>query len=64
MQFRLFIDCDNAAFEDEPAHELARMLRDVAKRLESGDGFDTWRDLRDVNGNVAGKAALKARDRF
>lgn len=58
LQFRLTITCDNAAFEDSPEAEIARILRVTAAGLEVAD-FDTCRDLRDVNGNVVGQAALK-----
>ena len=42
----------NAAFEDEPASEIARILRKAAERIEAGDvdGFP----LHDINGNRCG----------
>ncbi len=55
MEFTVRIRCDNAAF-DRPHHEVARMLRDLAKRVE------TWQDdhapmgMADVNGNQCGRA--------
>jgi hypothetical protein len=52
MQFLVTIDCDNAAFADDPTCEVARMLRDVATRVEK-DGADSG-FLRDVNGNTCG----------
>jgi hypothetical protein len=53
MQFRLGnIDCDNAAFEDDYAAEVARILRHVALRLEKGD---TDGKLIDFNGNTVGE---------
>lgn len=59
MKFEASIKMDNAAFEDAPASELARILRAIAARVEAGtfDGFE-W----DINGNrvaswaVTGKA--------
>lgn len=56
--FQLLITCDNAAFEDAPHIEVARILRDLAKRMEDGDSFATYRDLRDINGNTVGYAKL------
>lgn len=56
--FKLEIDTGNAAFDDTPASELARILRDLAHRLECegapprGDSFA----LRDFNGNRVGRA--------
>lgn len=60
MIFKLSITCDNAAFEDAPGDELARILRRLADRLESGAPasqfaarFDAV-SLHDVNGNKVG----------
>ena len=53
MKFRIGdIDCDNVAFEDDYVAEVARILHDVARRLEAGhtDGA-----LRDFNGNTVGQ---------
>lgn len=65
--FKLSIDCANAAFceDDAPtqtsaAPELARLLRAVADRLESGDTFNTYRNIQDINGNTVGTFALKS----
>lgn len=57
MKFKLEIDCDNAAFEDEPpsCHEIARILREAAWRI-SEYGLNTKStSLSDVNGNKVGK---------
>lgn len=64
LQFRLHIDCENAAFEDAPQFEIARILRRVADRVECGDSdaFDTCQNLFDRNGNTVGQAALKTVD--
>jgi hypothetical protein len=54
----IVIETDNAAFEDSPGAELARILREVADKLarhsevQPGDSFK----LRDLNGNTVGKA--------
>jgi len=52
MHFDLTVDVDNAAFEDALASETARILRDVARRLERGE--DLPFTLRDANGNSVG----------
>lgn len=52
--FRLEIQTDNAAFgdtHDERNAELAKILRDTAKRLEQGAGAGV---IRDTNGNRVG----------
>lgn len=65
--FKLSIDCANAAFceDDTPtpesaAPELVRILRAVADRIDSGDTFDTYRNIHDTSGNTVGTFALKA----
>jgi hypothetical protein len=60
MKFTLTIDMDNAAF-DTPVAEVARILRDLAKRLDNGE-TETLTDatLRDINGNAVGVAQFVA----
>lgn len=60
-QFRLHINCDNAAFCDdaEPtiksaAPEIVRILRAVADRIEQGERYGVPRKILDINGNVVG----------
>lgn len=54
--FSLTVGWDNAAFADGNAGaELARILRTVADRLESGDTAGT---VKDYNGNTCGKFDL------
>lgn len=64
--FKLSIDCGNSAFcendyptQESAAPEIARILRAVADRIESGDTFDTFRNMHDINGNIVGTFALK-----
>lgn len=47
---------DNAAFDDEPASEIARILRDVAGKIEAGQ-FENV--IRDLNGNKIGNWLIK-----
>ena len=65
------IKCSGFAFDDDEtgavthesaAPELARILRDVAYRIESDDSFDTFRNCIDINGNVVGTFALKIQE--
>ena len=59
--FKLEIETGNAAFDDAPASEIARILRHLADRLENegaprrGNAFT----LRDYNGNRVGWARAK-----
>lgn len=54
MKFTLEIDSRDAAMVEDGAGEVCRLLRDVARKIESGlhDGYSI---LRDVNGNKAGE---------
>lgn len=52
------IASDNAAFDPDPGAELARILRNLADRIETGTpGRFT---LHDVNGNRVGNASWDA----
>ncbi len=44
-----------AAFDDAPNAEIARILRDLAARFESGNPPEV---LRDLNGNKCGAVAF------
>ncbi len=50
---------DNAAFEDGAATESARILREIAKRIEGGDLAGP---VRDLNGNTVGAYELNGRN--
>lgn len=51
---RIMIDmrCDNAAFDPDPNAEVARILRELADRVEDSRLYDQV--LHDVNGNQVG----------
>lgn len=56
--FKLQIACENAAFEDRDA-ELARILRELAQRIEAGEHLEGGGCIvRDINGNVVGTATF------
>ena len=40
MDIRITLNCDNAAFCDIPEQEVARILRELADRVEDGDFSD------------------------
>jgi hypothetical protein len=50
----IMIQTDNAAFGDNPAYEVARMLDEVADRFRRTGELEP-RPLRDVNGNACGE---------
>jgi len=52
MRFIVEIQCDNAAFEDDPACEVANILGKVRRAVEK-DGSMEGR-LADSNGNLCG----------
>jgi hypothetical protein len=49
--FHVSIECANSAFEDSPAHEIARILRKIAETLENSDVCGV---CVDINGNKVG----------
>ena len=57
--FTCTIRCENAAFEETPASELARILRSIAKRLETEGASGFYETIRDINGNDVGRWAVK-----
>lgn len=57
---KLFIETGNAAFDDYPATELARILRDLAKRIESDPA--QYIPLHDFNGNKVGECQISESD--
>jgi hypothetical protein len=60
ITFRLNLDCDNAAFEDDNLHhEIARCLREVADSVEAGGDMSKHLNIRDINGNIVGTFVLK-----
>jgi hypothetical protein len=59
MRFFAEINSSNAAFTDDPHSELARILRELADKIERGDDGGK---LRDVNGNSVGEYGVIARE--
>ena len=51
--FKLTINTDNAAFDDDMEAELARILTDIAQALRD---YGPWAGgtIRDINGNPVG----------
>jgi hypothetical protein len=59
MSFKLEIETDNAAFQPldyDGRHEIARILRDVIRDLQSTERDEHW--LCDLNGNKVGSWKL------
>lgn len=55
-RFTVTIHTGNAAFDEAPATEIARILSDLAKRLENNGLVDG--PLRDINGNTVGGVVI------
>lgn len=57
MEFKLEINLEDSAFDEMPGYEIARILRELAERVEyntevnKGEGGT----LKDINGNIAGE---------
>jgi len=56
--FKLTLDTDNAAFEENPL-EMVRILRDLAMDIEEGKTFEKHKNIYDANGNVVGTCVWK-----
>lgn len=66
MRLTVTIEATGAAFDDNPAPELARILRELADRIEPQEAgtLPGWLPiLRDLNGNRCGVAAFVREDR-
>lgn len=58
-KFTLHFEADNAAFDyGQQAYETARILRDVANRIESGNVLDV-NLIKDVYGNLIGTFSIQ-----
>ncbi|MET3996018.1 hypothetical protein ABID65_007690 [Bradyrhizobium sp. S3.9.2] len=55
-KFKLEFTADNAAFDDQPATEIARILRKVADVVVQNGDLDGI--VVDMNGNVVGSYSL------
>ena len=59
MKFTLSFSTDNDAFYDDENGEIARILRDLADRIDRGDIAFLHRNILDGNGNIIGTYVLK-----
>lgn len=57
-KFVLTIDIDNAAFEVEEL-EVARVMRDLAEKMEYAEFTSGSQKVRDINGNTVGEAKFE-----
>jgi hypothetical protein len=60
MKFVLTFDCDNAAFEPDPADEILDILERVRRDIANGR---TAGAIADTNGNRVGEFALVGGER-
>ena len=58
MKFKLEIEMDNAAFEDDWRVEVERILHDVSNKIFNQDMPNPLK-IRDVNGNLVGKVWIQ-----
>lgn len=58
--FRCEFSTTNAAFEDAPASETARILREIAGKIATGESFDGV--IFDANGNRVGSWSMDERE--
>jgi len=57
--FKLVINCDNAAFEDDPVAEIKEILKKAMQTLEREPDNPCYRTMFDTNGNDVGRFRLK-----
>lgn len=57
MKFRLTIDCDSAAFDDDMDAEVANILRNLAEVVFVDHGYK--HHVLDSNGNTVGGWSLR-----
>lgn len=55
MSFKLTIKTDNDAFSEDAGAEVARILREIAEKVENGS---TGSGVLDYNGNRVGQFTL------
>lgn len=60
MRLRIDINMENAAFDDDPAEEVRRILHEINGRLTRGEFAETIEHggkhrLLDINGNHCGR---------
>lgn len=58
MTLKIEINMDNDAFTARAGDEAARILRQIADRMEEPYAFDGF-SIRDVNGNRVGKVNVE-----
>jgi hypothetical protein len=58
MKINITIECNNAAFENTPEVETARILRELARKVEQL-GLNDNIPLIDMNGNKVGKLEVE-----
>lgn len=59
MRLTIVIDCDNAAFADDFAGQLADILDDCRDTIEAKGETFTEMGLHDINGNKVGRMTLE-----
>lgn len=59
MIFKLYIRTGNAAFDENKSEEVARILREVADKIEANGVQRHFQSIRDINGNDVGRFAEK-----
>lgn len=73
MKFLLNVNCNNEAFifsddesgnvtSDSASIELARILREIASKIENGADYNYFQTIRDINDNDVGRYAIKPDD--
>ena len=61
MNITITINTDNDAFYMQETIEVARILRDLARRIEGNEHFSAghWQPISDYNGNEVGQVVCR-----
>lgn len=66
MQIKIWIECDNSAFDDDPIPEVKRILQTIPGKIREQLGrqeckcttLESSDVLLDINGNTVGRVCL------
>lgn len=61
-KFILKLDCNNAAFDESPELEIARILGELSEKIRENGLTGFYQNIKEINGNIVGQYALKNDD--
>lgn len=58
VSFSMNVDSGNDIFQSDPTTELVRILRETADKIDAGNYFSYFGQIKDIQGNSIGQFAL------